>query len=194
MARSDRTMAGMLLFSAMVVFVMGLNLAEMLYPGYSVSSNYISDLGATCSGDSCRFVQPSAAIFDSSVFLSGLMVVIAAYYFRCESRRSNPAILILFAGFGAMGVGIFPEDAGLVHLLAAYIVFIFGGLSSVAAYKMVQPPLRYLSALLGIVASASLILFVSHNYMGLGPGGLERLIVYPFVLAALGFSGYLMHS
>jgi len=31
-------------------FLMGMLFAEALYPGYSISGNYISDLGAFCNG------------------------------------------------------------------------------------------------------------------------------------------------
>lgn len=37
--------AGALIFTGAVQFVIGMLLAEFLYPGYSASGNYISDLG-----------------------------------------------------------------------------------------------------------------------------------------------------
>lgn len=36
--------AGVLLFAGAVLFLTGMHIAEYLYPGYSVSGNYISDL------------------------------------------------------------------------------------------------------------------------------------------------------
>jgi len=45
MAYSREKVAGMLFFVAAAQFVLGLAIAEALYPGYSVSENYISDLG-----------------------------------------------------------------------------------------------------------------------------------------------------
>ena len=64
----------------MVIFIIGLNAAEQLYPGYSVSLNYMSDLGATCHGRNCEIVQPSAIIFDSSVFLAGISIIVTIEY------------------------------------------------------------------------------------------------------------------
>ena len=59
MAYSREKVAGMLFFIAATQFVLGLTISEALYPGYSVSDNYISDLG----------IGPSSIIFNSSVFL-----------------------------------------------------------------------------------------------------------------------------
>jgi len=52
--------------------------------------------------------------------------------------------------------------------------------------------MRPFSFLMGIVTLTAIVLSVSHNYMGLGPGGMERMILYPFALWAVGFGGYLM--
>ena len=191
---SDQTVAGALLFVGAVIFIIGLNVAEQLYPGYSVSLNYISDLGATCRGTTCHIVQPSATIFNSSIFLTGVLLISSAYFIRRGFRtRVLPAFLAL-AGVGAMGVGIFPEYTGYFHYAAAFIAFAFGGLSAIAAYTIEKPPLRYLSVLLGIVTLTAFVLAISHHDLGLGPGGMERMIAYPFVLWVLGFGGYLMQS
>jgi hypothetical protein len=40
--------AGALIFVGSAQFIVALTVAEALYPGYSISQNYISDLGATC--------------------------------------------------------------------------------------------------------------------------------------------------
>lgn len=39
----------------------------------------------------------------------------------------------------------------------------------------------------------SLLLFIKHIYLGLGPGGMERMIVYPNLVWALAFSTELMN-
>jgi hypothetical membrane protein len=193
MEYSDRTVAGALLFVGAVIFIIGLNVAEQLYPGYSVSLNSISDLGATCRGTTCHIVQPSATIFNSSIFLSGVLILSSAYFIRREFRtRVLPAFLAL-SGIGAIGVGIFPEYTGHLHLAAACIAFVFGGLSAIAAYTIEKPPLRYLSVLLGIVTLTAFVLGPFHD-LGLGPGGMERMVAYPFLLWGLGFGGYLMQS
>lgn len=72
MVYDNRRVAGTIIFVAGAQFVLGMLVAEALYPNYSISQNYISDLGA----------GPSAAIFNSSVFLLGLMVVAGAYFLQ----------------------------------------------------------------------------------------------------------------
>jgi hypothetical membrane protein len=192
MSYSNRTAAGALLFSGMVVFIIGLNVAEELYPGYSVSMNYISDLGATCRDSGCQVFQPSSAIFNTTVFVAGLFAVIASYLLWLELRtRLFPGLLAL-SGIGAMGVGLFPEYHLYLHYTSAFLAFVFGGIAVIAASTIVKSVMRYFSVVMGIMTLAACVLIVTHHYMGLGPGGMERMILYLFALWAVGFGGYLM--
>ncbi|HPE63889.1 MAG TPA: DUF998 domain-containing protein [Methanothrix sp.] len=193
MKHFNRELAGALLFSSMLIFQIGLNVAEELYPGYNVSQNYISDLGATCRGTDCHIFQPSATIFNTSIILTGVLSIIAAYLIYSEFKSNILSFLIAFSGIGAMCVGIFPEFTGKIHVIAALITFVSGGLSPIAAFFLLKSPFRYISILLGVITSVALILYITKQYLGLGPGGMERMIVYPFVLWVLGFGGYLMH-
>ncbi len=59
---------GLLLFIGVAEFLLLMLIAEAIYPGYSVSRNYISDLG----------VGPTAVLFNSSIIIMGLLLVIAA--------------------------------------------------------------------------------------------------------------------
>ena len=199
MAHSDRKVAGLLLFVGAVEFVFGLNLAEDLYPGYSVSMNYISDLGANCDA-TCNIVQPSSTIFNSSVFLLGLLVLVATFFIYRAYRTKFLTTLLGLSGIGAMGVGVFTETTPSMHWIVSLIAFLFGGLSAIASYRIVKAPIGYLSIVLGVLSLASLFLFISGEFLGLGkflglgPGGMERLIVYPIMLWALGLCGYMMHN
>jgi hypothetical protein len=47
--------------------------------------------------------------------------------------------------------------------------------------------------LMGLLTLIAFVLTVSHHNMGLGPGGMERMILYPFALWAVGFGGYLLN-
>ena len=47
---------------------------------------------------------------------------------------------------------------------------------------------------LGGLTLGSLALFVLGIHLGLGPGGMEKMIVYPVILWGAGFGGYLMAS
>jgi hypothetical membrane protein len=188
-----RHAAGVFLFIGAVQFVLGMLIAEFLYPGYSVSANYISDLGATCS-TTCIIHQPSASIFNTSVSLLGVLTLVSSYFIWREFHNRLISLLIGLSGIGMVGVGLFPETAGIVHLIVSFIAFFFGGLSAIAIYKLVKAPFAYLSVLMGMISLIALALFGSNFFLGLGPGGMERMIAYPLLLWAIGFGGNLMYS
>ena len=52
--------------------------------------------------------------------------------------------------------------------------------------------MSYLSIILGLSTLAALSLFIGGIHLGLGVGGMERMIVYPTLLWAVGFGGHLM--
>jgi hypothetical membrane protein len=102
---------------------------------------------------------------------------------------------LTLTGFGAMGVGLFPETAGIIHSIASLITFAFGALFAIASYKLQKPPLSYFAVLFGAVSLMALVLFISGIYLGLGKGGMERMVAYPILLWAIGLGGPLIsHS
>ena len=182
MKYDDRKVAGALLFIASVQCVLGIIIAEALYPGYSTSENYISDLG----------VGPSALIFNSSVFLLGVIAAAGTYFIQRTLGSRLFSVLLILTGVGAMGVGLFPETFGILHAIPSLITFLFGGLSAIMSYKLQKPPLSYFSVMLGALSLVALVLFGSGTYLGLGKGGMERMIAYPTLLWGVGFGGYLI--
>ena len=149
--------------------------------GYSVATNAISDMG----------VGSSAYIFNSSVFLIGLFIVISGYII---ARRLKARLVFAFlelTGIGAMGVGLFPETTS-PHGLFAMMAFVFGGLSAVAAYRLQKPPLNFISIALGLLTLASVVLLATGHDMSLGFGGMERMVVYPVLIWSAIFGGYLI--
>lgn len=190
---SDRKLSGLLAFTGGVECIVGIGLAEDLYPGYSVSANPISDLGATCRA-TCTILQPSATIFDSTVIILGVLGIGAAYLVSRWNRRMLLPSLLFLAGIGAIGVGVFPETTGIVHVVVSLIVFLFGGLSAVASFQVLESPMNYLSILIGAVTLVALVLYSTQNYAGLGQGGMERMIAYPALLWFVGFGAYLMKT
>jgi len=183
--------SGVSLFTGAVLFLTGMHIAEYLYPGYSVSGNYISDLGATCRA-TCTVYQPSAFIFNSSVILLGITIILSSYFIWREFNSSIIAALFFLSGLGAIGVGSFPETAGSLHVIVSFITFFFGELAAIATSRLVKAPFSYFSVLMGISSLAALVLFGLNTYLGLGPGGMERMIAYPVLMWALGFGGYMM--
>jgi hypothetical membrane protein len=167
--------AGALFFVAASQFVIGLVVAEARYTGYSISTNYISDLG----------VGPSSMIFNSSVFLMGLLILIGAYF-------KLLTLLLILTAIGAMGVGVFTEHYVNVHWIVSLTAFLFGGLSSIASYRLLKRPSSVIALILGLMALGALGLFAAQTYVDLGAGGMERMILYPILMWGVGFGGYLL--
>ena len=182
MKYDNRKVAGSLLFIGGIVCFLGIIIAETLYPGYNTSQNYISDLG----------VGPSALIFNSSVFLLGMLAVLGAYFVQRAFNFRLFSILAAIASIGAIGVGLFTEDAGMIHGVFSLIVFLFAGLSAITSHKLQKPPLSYFSVILGTLSLFALVLFGSGVYLDLGKGGMERMIAYPVLLWTVSFGSYLI--
>lgn len=182
MRYDNRKIAGLLLVIGGVLCTLGMIVAEALYPGYSTSENYISDLG----------VGPSALVFNSSIFLLGVLAVCSAYFIQKTFNFKLFSILTAITGIGAIGVGLFTEDAGAIHAVFSLITFLFAGISAIVSYKLEKPPLSYLSVVLGTMSLVALVLFASGSYLDLGKGGMERMIVYPALLWTISFGGHLI--
>jgi hypothetical membrane protein len=198
--------AGALALVAAIQWILGIIVAESTYANYSVSQNFLSDLGATChsgAGTSpCFIVQPSSIVFNSALFLLGLLSIAGAYLiYRALGRRLFPTLFGLF-GVGTLLTGVFPETFIIVHELAALLAFVCGGIAVLCSVNLgLEMPrfFRYVSMLLGVLALAALIPVVFsgpfmrlNNDFGIGPGGMERMVAYPIVLWDLAFGAYLM--
>lgn len=159
-------------------------LAEVLYPGYSVSLNYISDLGVG--------PDPSRTIFTVGIIIFGVFVTTSVYL------RGGPAwevpILVALSGAGTIGVGIFNENWGTIHLVFAALAFGMGSLASLVSSRTVRGPLSVLFAVLGVIGLTALGLQASGTFLGLGAGGMERMIYYPAILWVLLYGVYLMST
>ena len=186
MKQFNSKVAGTLIFVGAVQFILGMLIAECIHPNYSVANNYISDLG--------KLGTASAPVFNTSVFVLGLTVAVSAYFLRHIVRNKVFLGFLILCGIGAMGVGIFPEDFGVVHTAVSLIAFLFGALSAIASYKYQKPPLSYFAVILGLTSLTALVMFATDIYLGLGKGGMERMIAYPMLLWAIGFGGHLQKS
>jgi hypothetical membrane protein len=190
--------AGILFFIASTQVVLGLIVAEALYPSYSVSSNYISDLG----------VGPSSVIFNSSIFLLGFLSIIGAYFLPRTVDFTGLTVLLVLMAVGAMGAGIFTSAFTAIHGVMSSTAFVFGGVSAIVSFKVLKKPLSAMSVVLGLMALGAFVLFAgglltsgaytsseaqnSDFFLGLGPGGMERMIVYPALIWLAGFGGHLI--
>lgn len=182
MTYSNGKVAGTLFFIAASQFILGLVVAEALYPSYSISKNYISDLG----------VGPSSMVFNTSVFLMGLLLIIGSYFLQRAFNSRVLTVLLFLTAIGTMGVGVFTENSGTIHTVVSLIAFLFGGLSAIASYKLLKLPFSAIAVILGAMSLGALVLFATKIDLGLDVGGMERMIAYPILTWGAGFGGHLI--
>lgn len=182
--------AGALLLLAGTVNIIFNTVSEGTYPGYNLGTNALSDMGAIGS--------PTSLLWNGQLLITGVLSFIGITLFLRSSalRIPNPRIawvLYIMPPLGTIVVSLVPENSILtIHALGAFMVFIFGGLGSIYAYRFTKPPFRYLSVLLGAVSLLAIAFFGIPSVVGFGVA--ERLVVYPFNIWAISFAGYLMSS
>ena len=193
MRPSPSKIGGALYIIAVFQFFIFELVAETLYPGYSVSANYISDLGATCvappSTTSCVVHQPSATVFDTTVFLLGLILLVGTFFVYVGTRKRPYFVATVVADISIL-LGIFPENTGWTHAIISEIAFVFAGISLVLAWTIVR------GGVFGCLAVAFGVLTVFFTFFGgisatVGAGGEERLLVLSALSGTLALGGYL---
>jgi len=171
---------GALLISGSTIFLLLWKVAEFIRPGYSVSQEVISRLG----------VGENAWVFNTSVILLGLFGIAAGYLLYRVDRVVST--LLLLSSLGAIGVGVFPMDNPVPHAISALAAFLFSGLAAIASVRMERGFLGWLWVVLGLISVSSLALFLLDIDLGLGIGGIERMIVYPVMIWLYTFGAFLM--
>ncbi|MFH8983486.1 DUF998 domain-containing protein [Streptomyces varsoviensis] len=167
---------------------------------YSWAQNNISDLGnAHCAlqpEPEPRYIcSPEHGLMNVSfVALGVLFVVGAALTGGVLWRRGRAAavarLLLAGAGVGFVLAGLAPADANEnQHLLGALFIMAAGNIGlGVAGFSLaehVPTPLRWGTSLLGVTALTAFGLFLSHHYLGLGMGGMERVAALPLLFWTL---------
>jgi hypothetical membrane protein len=192
----NSNIAGLLLSLAGAAILLGFITAEALYPGiYTTHTNTVSHLGASEPPNSV-VLQPSAAIFDITMLVTGAMILAGAWFAYRALGRKAVSIPTALLGVGTLGVGTFPLTHPAPHTLFALTAFVAGGVAIVLSARVTAAPFRYLWMVLGIVALAATALgvfFVGWAPVAeLGEGGIERWIIYPIVLWLVAFGSYLL--
>lgn len=177
--------SGLLLFVGSVQFLLALVLAEEVYPDYRVSQT-ISSLGRP---------GPSASVFNSSLFLEGTLVLVAAYFLHKAYHKIPVTTFFALGGLGAMGGALFPEDVYNIHLAISIVSFFAAGLAPFVTLPLQSSPFKYLSASLGTLSfAAATILAIPQIFysLGLPYGAVERIVAYPTLLWVIGFGSQVM--
>ena len=178
---------GVLVAIASVQFVVAMVLVQQHFPGYSLTGNYISDLGGASS--------PWALLFDLSAIALGVLAIPALLliYSSFDDRpaRSIGLTLLIAGAAGAIGVGVFPETthvlSGRAHDIASAVAFLGGSLGLLGLSFAMQRPERWrfsgrYTLTSGAVSLGATVLFLTGFDLGLGHGGMERLVVAPLLL------------
>jgi hypothetical membrane protein len=169
-------------------FVAQFIVARRWSPPYSLSRNTISDLGNTACGPyGARFVcSPLHGVMDASFVLLGVTMALGSAFLLRQADRGRGTTtglaLMAVAGIGAVMVGLFPENSvPEIHGVGAALSFLLGNAGiTVLGWSLSLPAaLRLYSFLSGGIALVALGFFVSEHYLGLGEGGLERVVAYP---------------
>ncbi len=134
----------------------------------------------------CCF-QPSSAIFTLSIILLGVLIIISATLLRRGGGDPYFYTFLSVAGVGCIGVGVFSEIFGPLHTIFALIAFIFGAAASIASYRILRGPARIVTPVMGF-----LVLFITGIDLGLGPGGVERLVAYFELIPGIVIGSYLL--
>ena len=170
---------------------------------FSVLRNTISDLGNTvCGVYDARYVcSPLHELMNASFILFGLTMAAGALLIYQEFRESVASFvgftLLGLAGLGTILVGLFPENTvSRLHVLGASGPFLLGNIALVVLglALSIGPKLRTYTLLSGSVALVALIFFLGHTYLGLGEGGMERIVAYPQTLWLIVFGVYMSRS
>ena len=93
-----------------------------------------------------------------------------------------------------MMVGFFPENsASTLHELGAAIPFVLGNVALIILARSFKMPaiLRWYFFLSGVMALLGLAAYASGHYLGLGEGGMERVVAYPQTVCLVVIGCYL---
>jgi hypothetical membrane protein len=190
LVRRSARLGGLLFVAGSVQFVAAMVVVQLYYPGYSDTGNAISDLGSSMS--------PWAWLFNDSIRLLGLAGLAGTILIRTAfSSKTTTHIgvgALLVANLGAIAVGTFPEGSSWpfagIHSVVSLVTFLGSAFALVfLALAMSRDTrwqgLRAYTFVSGVVTFVAIGLFASGHYLGIGPGGMERVVVAPILLWAI---------
>lgn len=196
-------LVGPLLFvAALQYFIAQAVVAAAWTTQFSLKNNYISNLGNTECGQYaglyvCSPLYPlmnlSFIVFGITISLGTLLI----YRQFARTKLANVGFSMLFlSGIGSMIVGLFPENTvGSLHVLGAFFGLVVGNMGIGllgAALKNVHTSVRIYSVLTAAVTLVAFVLFYSGIYLGIGLGGMERVVSYGYTLWMVVFGLYLI--
>jgi hypothetical membrane protein len=178
---------------------------------YSLSRNYISDLGAVhCGVRVCGLTEvtgtlcsPLHAVMNAAFLLQGILIVFGAVLvwplFPKGKLWATALLLIGASGLGVFVVGLAPEDVQRkLHVLGAVENFICcnAGMAMMGVamlrWRRAARTMGLIALAAGLTGLTAIEFLTAHLYLGLGVGGMERLAAYPFPLWIAGLGALLL--
>ena len=194
--------AGVLLLAGGILFVLGIDIAESTFPGYSMSDNWVADLGGICSyasggilPDHCTVYQPAATYYSVAKLGLGVAIVAAAYLLYPLARVKRPIVFLGIAGTCVFGAFV---EAGIVQALFSLLAFLFGALAALDSYRLTGWPIGYVSVVLALFTLGAISIYLTVGggisdtvWAPIGQGGMERMVIYGDVLWVIVFGATL---
>ena len=190
----------LLLLVGALQFLVCMAIVQAYYPCttscYNMLTNAISDLGNTNTSAIWPLFGYSLAMF-GAIGLSGIVL---SYRVLVRNRAGLIGIALLVLGvFGAVGVGVVPENTILsLHSLFALVAFLSSGLGILVLGLTAIPDRRMrmysaYSILFGLISVVTLLASILLPQLGLLPhwitsgpgfgfGGIERIVAFPPLL------------
>ena len=177
--------------SSIQFFAVQIFVAMQWNPPYSLARDTISDLGNTACGtfNSRPVCSPLHGLMNASFIVLVVAMTAGSILISRKFAKSRAATVgfaaMAASGIGVIIVGIFPENSiPAFHGLGAAIPFTLGNaaLIIIAAAPVLPAALRLYSFLSGTLAVLALVSYSSRHYLGLGEGGIERVVAYPQVV------------
>lgn len=189
-ARSTRyPMLGPIFYASSIqFFAVQVFVALRWTPPYSLARDTISDLGNTACGtfNARPVCSPLHELMNASFIVLGVAMTAGSILIYRQSAAGRAAAAgfaaMAISGIGVIVVGVFPENSvPAFHGLGAAIAFTIGNAALIvmAAAPLLPLALRVYSFLSGALAVLALVNYAGGHYLGLGEGGIERVVAYP---------------
>ncbi len=185
---NSRILGSIFWVSSIQYFVVQIVVAAAYNGHFSLAHNTISDLGNTvCGVYGDRYVcSPLHWLMNISFVILGLTQLLGAFLLARVSTKKLSNLMgfgsMVLAGIGTIIVGFYPENTiGSLHAYGATLPFLLGNIAMLLLAKHQNFPkwLTYYSYVSGVTGLTALLLFMTMTYLGLGQGGMERVVAYP---------------
>jgi hypothetical membrane protein len=172
---------------------------------YSFFANTISDLGETAKftyGTPAMW-SPDHVWMEVAFVLLGVVMIIGTPFIYQEFKENTSVKVWVarigfsaqaLAGAGAITVGFVPENVNdLGHKIGAGLAIGIGtfGVLLLGLSIPLPRPIRQFMLWCMPISLVAILLFALHEYLGFGPGGMERIAAYPEVIWLIMFGSYI---